>query len=97
MKLFISYVNASTTAETIESNFRDTFGAEVLVRFSSPKSSSKSAFVELTESSSEMNRFIQQIRLHGFNSFYANKIEYIVRLDSTSTPTPRPTFVPRIV
>ncbi len=108
MKLFIHSVAAETTASTIENNFRDTFGAEVLARRSDPvKTPSgkwiRSVVIEVTESSRELNRFVDQIRIHRFNSFYANKTEYVVAIHngslSSSAPTTAPTtrIPPRIV
>ena len=107
MKLFIHSVAAETTASTIENNFRDTFGAEVLARRSDAvKAPSgkwiRSVVIEVTESSRELNRFVDQIRIHRFNSFYANKTEYVVAIHNgslSSAPTTAPTtrIPPRIV
>jgi hypothetical protein len=105
MKLFIHSVSVDTTTTTIEENFRDTFGAEVLARRSSPIKAPSgkwicSVVIEVTESSRELNRFIEQIRIHRFNSFYANKTEYVVAIhNGSSSPTTAPVtrITPRIV
>ena len=102
MKLFIHCVATETTAATIEANFRDTFGAEVLARLSSPiKAPSgkwiRSVVVEITESSRELNRFVDQIKIHRFNSFYANKTEYVVAIHNGSlSSAPTTALVSRI-
>jgi hypothetical protein len=103
MNLFVRTVPADMTVSKMQQNFDHTFGAEVLVRLSDPRKASsgkwiRTAFIEVLESSTELNKFIAEIRRGKYNVFIANGIEFFVEMQ-TSNGGQRPTgqVVARIV
>jgi hypothetical protein len=107
MKLFIRTVPADMTVAKMQQNFDHTFGADVLVRLSDARKAQsgkwiRSAFVEVLETSRELDKFIAEIRRGKYNVFIANGVEFFVEMQTSSggqqsTGQVRPSFVPRIV
>lgn len=79
MSLFIGFVLSTISAEYMVNAFNDTFGADVYVSFSQERTNQygtyKSAIIEVTNSTRDLNQFISEIQKHGSNQFNHTKKE----------------------
>jgi len=72
--------------------FYDTFGADVIVSFGQERTNKygityKSAVIEVTNSSRDLNQFISEIHKHGSNQFNHTKTD-TWKVQFKSEPTP---------
>lgn len=103
MYLFIGFVKSTISAEYMATAFYDTFGADVYVSFSKERTNQygnqyKSAIIEVTNSTRDINQFISEIQKYGSNQFNHTKTDsWKVQLKQEPVTEPVIKVPPRII